>query len=222
MKKKILFICSLFVSALLFSQGSIQGFAIDPASPTTTDYVKVYVDLMFNYGGCHVYNQNHSISGSITDAYAHHCFGMLTYICNTVDTFNLGYLPVGNHEFRMVLTSGSGGPPCTPGIVVDDIDTTYFTVTPIAGVNSLELKKQDVLVYPNPFVDKAKIIINSKIKLRNPEIRLIDILGNTFKIYNNLQTNEVIVSRENLVNGLYFYQLIENGKVISTGRFIIE
>ena len=113
MKKLYTFILGAAFTLNAFSQGQIIGFTVDPASPTTTDNVFVYVDVMFTSGGCDLDNQGSSTSGSSSTGYALHCVGMLTVICNAIDTFNLGMLPAGPHTFSMTLSSGSGGPPCT-------------------------------------------------------------------------------------------------------------
>lgn len=222
MKKILLFLCGFLFSLMSFGQGSIIGFTIDPQSPTVTDFVKVYANLSFTSGDCPLDNKNHTTLGSVTDAYTHHCVGMLAVICNRVDTFELGYLPVGNHKFRLVLTSGGGFPPCTPGIVADDNDSTTFIVGAVTGINERDLNKQKALIYPNPMSDYAKIIINHEVSLIDTEIRLIDVFGRVVKNYKNLEKNEIVFSRDNLCQGIYFYYLTNKESIIALGKLVIE
>lgn len=222
MKKIFLFLCGFFFSVVSFGQGSILGFTIEPQPPSIAAHVKVYVGLSFTSGDCPLDRKNYITEGSVTNAYAHHCVGMLTVICNKVDTFDLGYLPAGNHKFRLVLTSGEGFPFCTPGRVADDIDSTTFIVANIPEINEADLNKQTVLVYPNPFIDHATIIINPKISSEDDEIKLIDVFGRVVKTYSNLQKDELILSRDGLCQGIYYYYLTSKESIIAMGKVVVE
>ncbi len=223
MKKIFLFLCGFFFSVMSFGQGSILGFTIDPQSPSVTDHVKIYVGLSFTSGDCPLDQKNHTTVGLMTDANTHHCIGMLTVICNTTDTFDLGYLPAGNHKFRLVLTSGGGTPTnCTPGIIPDDIDSTLFTVALTTGMSDQSLNDQAVSIYPNPFTDHTKIIVDPLIFVTDTEIKLIDVFGRIVKTYNNLEKNEVIISRDNLYQGVYFYYVTNNESIIALGKLVVE
>ena len=163
MNKLYLLIFGILFTANIFAQGTITGFTIDPPAPTTADIVKVYAAIQFTSMSCDVDNQGHSTAGSTTTAYAHHCVGMLTAMCNTIDTFNLGMLPAGSHLFDMTLTSGSGGPPCTPGIIPDDQRNITFTVTLATGVANHNLLN-NITIFPNPINTTATIQINELLK----------------------------------------------------------
>lgn len=214
-------IIGLLFSANTFGQGTIVAFTIDPPSPTTTDVVKVYVDLMFTSMSCDVDNQGHSTAGSTTSAYAHHCVGMLTAICNTIDTFNLGMLPAGSHLFDLTLTSGSGGPPCSPGIIPDDQRNTTFTVTTATGIVDMQNSK-NILVYPNPLHTNATIKIDPAVKLTNAELKITDVMGRVVKTISSIQTNEFTFEREKLSDGVYFYQLMQDNEMVAKGKLVIE
>lgn len=222
MKTIFLFVCGLFFSALSFAQGSILGFTVEPQSPSESDFVKVYVGLSFTSGDCPLDDKDHSTNGLITDAYTHHCVGMLTVICNTVDTFNLGYLSGGNHKFRVVLSSGAAPPPCTPGIIIDDMDSTSFVVAVATGINDSNRDNKYISIYPNPVTDKAIIVVNSDMSIETAELKILDVFGRTVKLYNHFQTNEIILSRDNMDRGIYFYQVINKGSIIGSGKVIVE
>ena len=222
MKNTLLLICGILFTTTLLAQGSIQGFTIQPSSPTTSDPVTVYVQVMFTSGGCAVYNQGHTTTSNVTDAYALHCLGQLAVICNTTDSFNLGYLQAGNHVFNFTLSSGIGGPPCTPGIVADDNGSTSFTVSLGTGIISPEGGVQEFGIYPNPFLTTARIKIDPGLRFNKAELKIIDVMGRTVKIIDGIQTNEFALDRGDLINGIYFYQLTEKEKTLAAGKFIIE
>lgn len=222
MKNTLSLIFGILFTGTLFAQGSIQGFTIEPPSPTTTDYVRVYVDIMFTSGGCGVYNQGHFTSSTVTDAFALHCLGPLAVICNVTDTFNLGYLQAGNNTFNFTLSSGIGGPPCTPGIIADDTGSASFIVSFPTGIINHEVEVQDITFYPNPFSTIARIKIGSELRFNEAQLKIMDVLGRTVKTIDAIQTNEFTLDRDNLVNGIYFYQLTERERTLASGKFIIE
>jgi hypothetical protein len=222
MKRKLLIVFSILLSGSLCAQSTILNFTIVPSSPTTADYVKVITGLQFNSGGCLVFQQGHSTVGLITDAIAIHCLGMLPYICNTTDTFNLGYLQSGDNLFRLSLSSGFFGPPCTPGIVPDDIDSISFNVSPVAGIHSPDPVSNEVNIYPNPICQSATIFITADLQFKNTEFKMMNVLGETVKTIENISANEINLDRGNLSKGIYFYQLTDNGIVMTTGKIIIE
>lgn len=222
MKTILLFICGLFFSSLSHGQGSILGFTVAPQSPSETDFVKVYVGLSFTSGDCPLDDKDHSTNGLVTDAYVHHCVGILTYICNTVDTFNLGYLPTGSHKFRLVLSSGAAPPPCTPGIIADDVDSISFVVSMATGISDYRQIDKAVIIYPNPIANSATIRINSNLPAEELEFKLIDIFGRSVREFTDIRTNEIILSRDNLDRGLYFYQLINDESIIAVGKVVVE
>ena len=221
MNKLYLLIFGILFTANIFAQGTITGFTIDPPAPTTADIVKVYAAIQFTSMSCDVDNQGHSTAGSTTTAYAHHCVGMLTAMCNTIDTFNLGMLPAGSHLFDMTLTSGSGGPPCTPGIIPDDQRNITFTVTLATGVANHNLLN-NITIFPNPINTTATIQINELLKVKNAEMKIVDVMGRTVKTISSIQSNEFTFDRDKLSNGIYFYELVQDGSVISNGKLVIE
>ncbi len=222
MKKLVLLIAGVYFTANTFAQVTIQSFTVSPANPTTNDYVKVYVDLQFSSGGCGVDNQGDFTNGLFTDAYATHCLGMLTFICNSTDTFNLGYLQAGYHTFRLTLNTGQGGPGCSAGIVPDDVDSTHFTVSLATGVSSAEANSSHTVVYPNPATDMVMLKINQAVNIKNAELKVTDNNGRTMKVIEGIQSNELIFKREDLSKGIYFYQLIQDNNLISSGKFILD
>lgn len=141
---------------LAFSQGGqIISIYVEPANPTVNDEVTVYADLTFNSSGCPLDYQAFALQTSTFVATAHHCVGLLAAICNTTDTFELGTLPAGAYTFDLTLTSGAGGPNCSPGIVPDDNDQLQFMVSTNVGID--EMESLEDFVYPNPFTDQLNL-----------------------------------------------------------------
>ena len=127
--KKIILIFLVFVISIVKSQMSwINGIFISPSNPTELDSITVFVDLSFAYSDCPLDHKYISILGNDIQSSSHHCQGPMAAICNTTDTLQLAPLPLGTYKLVHTSTSGSGTVPCTPGFIVDDVDSIYFDV----------------------------------------------------------------------------------------------
>ena len=214
-----LFSLGMFLSAI--SQGQIISITTNPTNPTTNDFVEVYVELMFTSGGCDVDSQGHNTLGFTTTASARHCVGMLAVICDVTDTFDLGYLQAGNHTFNFTLSSGSGGPGCSPGIVPDDTDNLSFTVTQSLGIED-PAQNNKVSFYPNPMNEKATIKVNGNVDIENMRLEILDASGRVAILQESISSNEILIENKNLKSGIYFYRLLENDKLIAVNKFMVE
>jgi len=64
--------------------------------------------------------------------------------------------------------------------------------------------------------------VNSVKELKNAELHLYDILGKEVFSEQNINGKQITINRNNLKAGLYFYRLLEDGSVLTNGKFIIE
>lgn len=220
-KKIVSVVLWSFLPMISFSQGQIISITVDPPTPTTADSVTVYVDLQFSSGGCSPDSQSHNTSGNNTSATSHHCLGMLTVICPYTDTFELGYLQAGVHQFDFILTSGGGPSPCTPGIVPDDQDVLSFTVTSAVGIAET-FQNNLVQIFPNPFSSSVTVEIQSEYVNSNTSFVIIDALGREVFQLSSFNSNQILLSELDFSVGMYFYQLIQNDEVISSGKIVKE
>ena len=134
MKKLLLLLLCVPLIGFGQIQGSISSLTISPTYPTETDTVYIYAELLFSSSNCPLDIKSYIISGNNIAASTQHCLGMLATICNTIDTFKINPLSVGSYTFDLTLSSGFGGPPCTPGIIPDDYDTITFNVSAFVGI----------------------------------------------------------------------------------------
>lgn len=199
----------LFAFTLLIlganAQGTITAISIQPANPTVNDQIEILVDLQFPYSGCDADYQGHSLQGSTIIASAHHCVGMLAAICNTTDTFQIGQLPAGNYTFDMTLSSGFGGPGCSPGIVPDDSDQLQFTVSGSVGI--IDPRTTELSVYPNPTSDFLKV------GNTNASFRILSTDGK--QVWQGTIPNSGVLDIRSLPIGLY---VLEIGTEAAIGR----
>jgi trimeric autotransporter adhesin len=88
-----------------------------------------------------------------------------------------------------------------------------------SGIKSPE-KEQTLLVFPNPFSTTTTIRINQPIS-RNTVFRLYDVNGKQLRSI-QVDNSELIIGREDLESGIYFYSLEDNGSFRKTGKLIIN
>ena len=196
MKFIFLLVLILISAPQLLAQGTITGISVFPPNPTSGDDIELHIDVQFTSGDCQVDNKDHNTNTFAITAYAHHCVGLLTVICPTTDTFQLGQLPAGDYTVSFTLTSGYGGPNCSPGFIPDDTEQFQFTVSTSVGIQ--EIQPEGDFFYPNP----ASNILFFKNKL-NHAARITDIRGNTVV---NIRAGARNVDISHLSSGVYFLQ----------------
>lgn len=76
------------------------------------------------------------------------------------------------------------------------------------------------LAFPNPFSDKATISFNREVV--RGKLDLFNSLGQKVNSFELKNKKELIVSRENLNEGVYFYQMSDRTGVFFTGKLIVK
>ena len=74
--------------------------------------------------------------------------------------------------------------------------------------------------YPNPFSDSINITLS--IDLENATITIFNTSGQEINKIKNCNGKSIKISRENIPNGIYFFQIINNNKIIATEKIIIN
>lgn len=94
---------------------------------------------------------------------------------------------------------------------VFDISTTLST---------LENKKGKVEIYPIPFSKQCTIKLSNS--LLNGTLKIFNILGEEVKKIENINSNKIVVRKNNLNSGVYYYSILEKSKIIHKGKLIIN
>ena len=110
-----------------------------------------------------------------------------------------------------------------PVITEEISNTVYDTVlTPLVSVPKLYVNDVNIAVYPNPFNSTTTFEIT---ELRQDEpvtIQLFNAIGMKVKEIGGISQEHYILSRDNLNNGIYIYQIRSGADVIGAGKLIIE
>lgn len=148
MKKYILL---LFVAFTAQAKAQwINSLSIYPPNPSITDSVYLIANCSFPSGACDDHTQAVSVNGNSITAWALHCVGMATFICNHADTLNMGLLAPGTYTASFQLDHGMGPGPCTPGIVPGPNSSITFNVSLVTSLPNPLQDAHSLVIYPNP------------------------------------------------------------------------
>lgn len=76
-------------------------------------------------------------------------------------------------------------------------------------------------IYPNPAGQIAYLEFEKKSNA-NYKLLLFDCYGRLKQTINNITTNKVVIERQNMASGLYFFQLQTDNKIIGSGKLTFE
>ncbi len=84
-------------------------------------------------------------------------------------------------------------------------------------------------IYPNPVIKEALLKVQTKNALQQPELRMMDATGNeivnhsSVNIFNRAQNEvEFKIDREGLAAGIYYYMVLDEERMVATGKLIAE
>ena len=89
----------------------------------------------------------------------------------------------------------------------------------ISSTNDLTQKKS-VKVRPNPFTNTSTLSFSNP-NQENYTLLVNDLAGRTLKKIENIRTENIELSREGLINGIYYFQLIGKEKTL-TGKLVVQ
>ncbi len=81
-------------------------------------------------------------------------------------------------------------------------------------------KEQQISIYPNPFSSEAKIY--SAKFLHDLTINIFNLRGQQVKQIEHQSGSEISFQQDDLIEGIYFVQLVEGKKVIAMRRVLVE
>lgn len=88
-----------------------------------------------------------------------------------------------------------------------------------AAVSLNDIKMEIIRIYPNPFTTQTTLQIDKELPFAT--IAVYNSFGQQVKQINNITGQSVIISRDNLPNGLYFLKLTKDNEIIDTRKIVI-
>lgn len=182
----------------------IQQLRLLPTQPVDNLPVQVIADLFLPSSGCPLEaTAITQTSPNRFEANALHCVGILTVICSTSDTFDLGVLPAGNYRFVLREEYGWLPSPCTAGTQPPAIDSIDFQVTVSSGL--ADLIRPQVVLTPNP-TDDGFFFLRSDIYMPGLTCRIMDPAGRLLLVQPVQSVNQQI-DLSAFADGVFFVEL---------------
>jgi len=91
----------------------------------------------------------------------------------------------------------------------------------IFSINDPKNIDSKIQLYPNPAKDRLTVQLSNFDFSKKIKLTIVNTLGQTLKqvlVYNALTSIEI----NNIISGVYFYQLQDNDAILKTGKIIIE
>lgn len=86
-------------------------------------------------------------------------------------------------------------------------------------ITELNISKNPINIFPNPF--SIQTTIETYKPLKNATLNLYNLQGQLVKQIKNISGQTIIISRDNLSNGLYKLQLTQDNQTIATDKLVI-
>ena len=138
--------------------------------------------------------------------------------CGTIVSHNgaLGAINTGVTLHGRALTTA--GALTTAAIITDMPAAGCFLSTDVTSLDGSKMNEA-VSVYPNPFTTSIQIRLNDAAQLSKPELRLYSISGKEV-INKSISKRLTTLDTNNLPSGIYFFKLIDNDKIIQSGKLV--
>jgi len=88
------------------------------------------------------------------------------------------------------------------------------------SINSQYDNQNTLIAYPNPFIVSTTLKLSKS--MHNATLNIYDVLGKEIKTLQNLNGPEILIKREGMKNGMYFFNLIDTKGLIGRGKMIVE
>jgi hypothetical protein len=159
---------------------------------------------------------------------------------------HLGYVQLGTEGGAWYLRSfdggaswdslfflGSGLQPflvytgCMVHAIYPDSGQIYYRVNPTGncfptGMKEKNYHQASTFASPNPFTTYVFIKITSPERIENAELMIYTILGNEVRKISPINSHEIMIDRNDLPSGTYFYRILQSDHLIGTGKILAE
>ena len=92
----------------------------------------------------------------------------------------------------------------------------------VASVKSKPHQEMGIQVSPNPFSAFTTIKVNGNKAKEKINFLMYDLTGKEIEVKCSISTQQIVIERGDLPNGIYFYKISQNNNIIGTGKLIVE
>lgn len=130
-----------------------------------------------------------------------------------------------NNPIGTVITNRAGiyfdfNPPVMTNETFHTIGEDFIAVM-LTGTENVLDDMIDIQVFPNPFKDFTTIQVNGK-DYERLELEVVNVTGQLVESIQVENTNQIILNKNRLLPGAYFYRLKGDQKLLNTGKLIVR
>lgn len=92
----------------------------------------------------------------------------------------------------------------------------------VVSTQPIKEKLANVKVFPNPFTEQATFEIETDKRYQNMTLTIYNVMGQAVKTVQSNGDNQLILDRNDLTSGVYFYQLQAEGLVLDSGKLMVN
>lgn len=100
------------------------------------------------------------------------------------------------------------------------LDLGGYGNTETVGIEIIAFEARDYQIRPNPIVSTSQLLFNNE-KNKEAQIHIFDAKGNAFPILTT-RTNVVNINANSYNNGFYFFNVIIENQLVTSGKFIVQ
>jgi len=90
----------------------------------------------------------------------------------------------------------------------------------VVGIEEISRNNTCVNIFPNPFTTSSTLQVSKS--LQSATLVIYDIIGKEVKRMEGLSGKEIIIQRESMKSGMYFYLLMDKQGVVGNGKMVVE
>jgi len=91
----------------------------------------------------------------------------------------------------------------------------------MTNINAIE-NEGDYTIYPNPFISSATLISPVQSSQDKTEFVMLEMFGREINRLIIPSSGNLLITRDNVKSGIYFYQIIKEKEIIKTGKIVIQ
>lgn len=100
------------------------------------------------------------------------------------------------------------------------LDLGGYGNTETVGIEIIAFEAKDYQIRPNPIVSTSQLLFNNE-KNKEAQIHIYDAKGNVFPILTT-RTNVVNINAESFNSGFYFFNVVIDNQLVTSGKFIVQ
>ena len=104
------------------------------------------------------------------------------------------------------------------GWIIDHL--RIFSLEFAGGINELDGNSYSLLAFPNPFSSTTQITLSQT--YHNILLSVFDIQGKLVAQNQYQETNNIILNKNKLNNGMYFLKFVLDEKEVATGKVVVS